>query len=1421
MRKIVRDKKDIKELLIATSQRHAPQMRATSIDRPSLKPVLMKDRDTKSKSIDRKFTRLPSIGSGPSPSPLLGADALETIGLIDIGLSQMIEKNLILNRQQLVDEQRLVYYIKLLFNEKKQVSEFIYAVSRSTSKPYNLSVVPFEQAFGAHYYTISREKVIRYDSSNTALEVIPMREWLREKLRFNQLTSLDLVRKFRKIKTLKNWIRNIRRFKKSYASKLIELKLPILDSTLCRPLLEYKARCFELEQLNYFYLCNDKHVSIDELRQSQDDQSEVFQAHVREIDRLMNLNVEQILRIFDKQMWDAAFADLSDELKGGLSAIECPDPSIYLDDIPIAGEQLSFFHKLMSLNVPYKVKSKMRNLCHKILTLPEYFDSLKLISLLNCHQHNVGRLQDYLHNARRRNDYDLVVWLKDRQGHQAKKCFSYVTVYFHIDESYTSSEVAYRDIPVEKNQSQTLSFDITSNYVDRGYQLSDVNDFDMSKLVDYTHLHADLTELTNKAYILDRQQPDSIRLKVVDDIRDTVLKISPSYEELRAYITSTYDDMIKILSSFSRSSTSGTFNLFYKILYYWENENAIPEYECDSLTIENIVDEKARKQFDKLVLEELAQDYREAFEVYDELASVSLQHWRNSQIHMSDQYIARCYGFLISSCVRCVEEIEELVDSGLQSHMIVGPLIFSFDKIKSQIASTTGAIIKEIEEDTVAMILGTIGKMRDWLRSSNELLGAQVSSLFEYVKLTYHVVKMSRQVVNTKVLLNEFDDIYHAIKQSSIGARLSSDVYQKILDASLLCDNTINKICGIEASLQKVHDGYEKVLKMEIEETIEGLTRLFNEVVDGSLMAVEAGGDESLEALEKLHQRFTQEAEKLDNHFKCSTFLQYDELHVDASITGQIDYNIKYRKLLWQLHRDCVRLADDMRYMDVKRFDIKKIDQFLHAKEPVLKSLVKNLPPSSCLAFISGEFKKLGHVSPLIKAIVSPYLRDSHLEELKKVYARIASPEVTAAILAGSITVGEVERLEVEQVRNEVIAVANKAYHEDFLTNKLKELKVEWAAMQVPMGPMEQRTEFVGMVGVPEFNEKLEDALQTISKILSNKHVTLMQREAEDFQKNLAKIQDIVDRLAQLQAKFLFFDDLFLSPDLKKHLSNESIVFENASKLLLALYRRVESRSNAMGIWRTQQLEDHLAKVTAAFDQLQVNVESHLVQKRQRFGRLYLLTNEEMLDLMGNFYKNTSVFNAYLNKMFDSVSAIKVIEDMGESAICGIVSPNGELMQFSEIPFNSKGALEEVLEQLQTVMKTKIKELIFKRFDELVEGTKNIRLEEFEIDKFAKDNLLQSSLLSVDYFFGQLIVNSVGKGEDGFLDSVLSSTSIGKRGSPGIERLSLCLSAEELNELQRIRLSNFLMLLIKHRDSCQYISAEGLQDPNLFYFKSQ
>ena len=48
-------------------------------------------------------------------------------------------------------------------------------------------------------------------------------------------------------------------------------------------------------------------------------------------------------------------------------------------------EHRIFLKKLLELNIPFNIKTILRDFCHKVLKMPLYFDFMALSSILKCY----------------------------------------------------------------------------------------------------------------------------------------------------------------------------------------------------------------------------------------------------------------------------------------------------------------------------------------------------------------------------------------------------------------------------------------------------------------------------------------------------------------------------------------------------------------------------------------------------------------------------------------------------------------------------------------------------------------------------------------------------------------------------------------------------------------------------------------------------------------------------------------------------------------------------------------------------------------------------------------------------------------------------------------------------------------------------
>lgn len=762
----------------------------------------------------------------------------------------------------------------------------------------------------------------------------------------------------------------------------------------------------------------------------------------------------------------------------------------------------------------------------------------------------------------------------------------------------------------------------------------------------------------------------------------------------------------------------------------------------------------------------------------------------------------------------------ETVETTLGNHLIVGSVDFSLEKLKTTVEKSASNRLKTLQLKAIKNIEAKMVAAKSWIKSQSELFNESIVSFKDFVQMKHREIKIAKNLIDTRVLLNEFDEILNVIKASQFGVKNANDLHLRVTETNMACEVLINLVCSMESALTKLEEKFEVILKNKIDKTLDRLNALLQETIDPELLVMNTDPSQPLGKIARLQERFEKESIKLEELKNNCTFLGFD-IVIDSTVVSQIELSLKYRSMLWEMLKDIQTLKSRINHLEISSIKIEELDAFIKKKSKNMKSLVKHLPECKSLETAAAELKMIEDFSPFYKAVLSPYLRDSHFEELGGIFRQIMDPQTAGLMARGSLTLEQLSKLELSKVRQNVIGVAVRAYHEDLLQAILKELKNKWAKAVIPFMALPHNTDIIGLGDLRQLENELEDSLHTLEKIMANKYVGVIAKDTDEFQKTLVKVGDAIVKLNSVQRKFIFFDNMFMSPDMKKQMPAEGTAFDNAAKIFLGVLKKIESKNLALTVYRVPQFDDNIAKLVTAFDGLERNLEKHLEIKRQKFSRLYLMSDTELLDMLANFYKNIDVFNQYLSKMFDSVSSIRVVEEGGEVQINGIYSENQELISFPEISFHSKGSLEDVMADLLAVMHSKVKEMIFKRYDELLDGTRMIDLEKFDMEKFTKENVMQSTLVSLDCYLGQLLVYSVGKGNEGFLENVLDTCFVSKLRSPDIQKLGVVLGFDDLNDLQRIRLSNVVLLMVKYRDNAVHVIENNLESPNCFFFASQ
>ncbi|KAG7305948.1 hypothetical protein JYU34_008511 [Plutella xylostella] len=273
---------------------------------------------------------------------------------------------------------------------------------------------------------------------------------------------------------------------------------------------------------------------------------------------------------------------------------------------------------------------------------------------------------------------------------------------------------------------------------------------------------------------------------------------------------------------------------------------------------------------------------------------------------------------------------------------------------------------------------------------------------------------------------------------------------------------------------------------------------------------------------------------------------------------------------------------------------------------------------------------------PLINDLKNPCMRDRHWDRIKALMG------VEFDQTSEDFKLDLIMRLNFQAYADEIAEISNAATMELNIENGLKAIKEVWKTTTFEM--QHHKGEIYRIKNVEEVTQFLEDHQVQLSSFKSTKYVEPFIKEVDYWEKSLGYVAECIEISLQVQRRYLYLENIFTGEDIRKQLPNEVKIFDDLATDWANVTTNMHSGKNALEACLYEPAPYLFNKLNKMVDNLEGilrQLEKYLETKRQLFPRFYFISNDDMLEILGNS-KKPQLVQVHLKKLFDNINKIKI-----------------------------------------------------------------------------------------------------------------------------------------------------------------------------------
>ena len=345
------------------------------------------------------------------------------------------------------------------------------------------------------------------------------------------------------------------------------------------------------------------------------------------------------------------------------------------------------------------------------------------------------------------------------------------------------------------------------------------------------------------------------------------------------------------------------------------------------------------------------------------------------------------------------------------------------------------------------------------------------------------------------------------------------------------------------------------------------------------------------------------------------------------------------------------------------QLDAFEIDDVVQKFIKRLTKLGKEVKDWDVFSNLKERVNQTKRTVPLLQDLRNPAMRERHwnaiMDEIGKSFSTISQ----------DFTLDKIYELGLDQHTETIAALSVAASKELSIEQGIQAIADAWEQLDIEISPYKEEKGYWKIKTAEPVFELLEDNQVTLSTMKASKFFKAFESLVDAWERNLSLIVEVIETLLLVQKQWMYLENIFVgTEDIRKQLPKESGVFDKINTSFKAIMHGIQRHRNALSVAQTPNILDELVEMNLQLEKIQKSLDMYLETKRQSFPRFYFLSNDDLLEILGQA-KDPNSIQPHLKKCFDNLHKLELVmagvDGRRHNEAIGMHSGDGEYVPFA------------------------------------------------------------------------------------------------------------------------------------------------------------